>query len=394
MRYIIPIAIALTLLAPGARAIDEEHARRAREMANEAIDWLRSRQDADRGGWSVSGSDQFMPAVTGLVVNGMLMHDGVTPDDPAVARAIQYLLTQQQPDGGIYNLILPSYNTAISVSALSKVDSPEARRAIDRALPFLRSLQWSEDSLLQGPAADTTGRVDPDHPYYGGVGYGRNGRPDGSNLHFFVQALVDAGVEHDDPAITRAVAFLERTQMLDEVNDMPYADGSSQGGFIYSTSPNRDTIGVGESKAGTIEESLDDGTRVSRLRAYGSMTYAGFKTYVYADLPPDDIRVAAALDWIRRNYTLEENPGLGDEGLYYFFVTFSRALDASGRDTIEIIGDNGATATRDWANDLIDRLAELQNDDGSFRSVHDRWMEGDPVLITAYALIALQHALD
>ncbi len=50
--------------------------------------------------------------------------------------------------------------------------------------------------------------------------------------------------------------------------------------------------------------------------------------------------------------------------------------------------------SRDWANDLIDKMATLQNEDGSFKSVDSRWMEDNPVLITAYALLALQHAVD
>ena len=42
--------------------------------------------------------------------------------------------------------------------------------------------------------------------------------------------------------------------------------------------------------------------------------------------------------------------------------------------------------------DLVDALAKLQNDDGSFKTTKDRWMENNPVLITAYSLLALQHA--
>jgi squalene-hopene/tetraprenyl-beta-curcumene cyclase len=104
------------------------------------------------------------------------------------------------------------------------------------------------------------------------------------------------------------------------------------------------------------------------------------------------LRVRHAREWIARNYTLDENPGVGQQGLYYYFVTFARALDAWGEETIEVVGANGEIETRDWANDLIDRLSELQNEDGSFVNVHDRWMEGDPVLVSAYALIALQEA--
>ena len=47
----------------------------------------------------------------------------------------------------------------------------------------------------------------------------------------------------------------------------------------------------------------------------------------------------------------------------------------------------------DWANALIAKLAEVQQDDGSFVNEADRWMEGDPSLVTAYSLIALQEAI-
>lgn len=39
-------------------------------------------------------------------------------------------------------------------------------------------------------------------------------------------------------------------------NDMEYAKGSTQGGFIYAPSPNKDRLGEGSSPAGEIVESL------------------------------------------------------------------------------------------------------------------------------------------
>ena len=383
-------ALIMVAFLPAALAIDEAHQRMADAMIARSIEYLRSQQLED-GSWSVNPDGPVMPAITGLVLSGMLESPDIDATDPDVAKAIAFLISAQQDDGGIYDLILPNYNTSVAISALAKAATPEASKAVERALPFLRTLQWGETAGDKGIAAIEARRVGAEHPFYGGVGYGSHSRPDGSNLNVFVQALHDAGVEHDDPAMLRAVAFLERLQMHHEVNDQAYAEGSTQGGFIYSTGPEGDQAGAGESKAGTIQESLDDGTRVSRLRAYGSMTYAGFKTYVYAKLSPEDPRVRYAYEWITHHYSLETNPGLGDEGLYYFFVTFARALDAWGEETIDVVID-GETQTRDWANDLIDRLAQLQNEDGSFKSVHDRWMEGDPVLITAYALIALQAA--
>lgn len=385
------VGAALMACAP-AMAIDEAHYRQARQMIEKSIEYLRSQQDAETGGWSVPAEGPKLPAISALVLNGLLMEPDIDPDDPAVSKGVEFILSFQQPDGGIYDQILANYNTALAVSALSRVNTGEAGAAIEKAIPFLRQLQWSEDSnQMEGE----TGKVDKSHPFYGGVGYGGSGRPDNSNLNLMLQALHDAGVSCDDEAFGRAVVFLERTQMVDEINDMAYADGTSQGGFIYATASNNETIGQGESKAGMIEETMDDGTRVSRLRAYGSITYAGFKSYLYANLDRDDPRVRAAYDWITSNYTLEENPGVGTDGFYYYMVTFSRAMDAWGMPTIEARSDASSGKTqRDWANDLIDRLSSLQNPDGSFRSIDSRWMEDNPVLITAYSLLALQHAID
>jgi len=394
------------IAAAPAMAIDEEHYRKGRELIEKAIGYLRTQQDAETGGWSVNPEGPQFPAITGLVINGMVMEPRIDMRDESVRRGVAFMLKYRQPDGGIYDRVLPSYNTAICVSALSRVSAKEAGEAVEAAVPFLKSLQWGEDAGSgAAEGADVSGTVGPEHPYYGGVGYGKSGRPDNSNLNLMLQALHDAGVSCDDPAFQRALVFLSRTQMLDEVNDMPYADGSKQGGFIYATSLDRQQVGSGESKTNMIEETLDDGTKVSRLRAYGSMTYAGFKSYVYANLSRDDPRVQAAYGWIRANYTLEENPGIGREGYYYYLLMFSRALDAWGLPQIEVAprsGEGGVVPAtnaegmevRDWANDLVDRLAELQEPDGSFRVLDKRWMEDNKVLITAYALLALQHAVE
>ncbi|MEQ8843267.1 MAG: terpene cyclase/mutase family protein [Phycisphaerales bacterium] len=369
-----------------------EKLEQARAMRDKAVAYLLSEQDQDTGGWSVRPDGPNLPAITGLVLLGMTGDSAVpTRDDAtreAVDRAYEFIYAYQQGDGGIYDRILPQYNTAISLAALARLDTQRSRDAVREALAFLRTLQYSEDN----PNPEL--QVARSHPFYGGIGYGGSGRPDNSNMHMFMMALEEAGVPSDDPAVQRALVFLQRTQMDDRVNDMDYAKGSRQGGFIYATSPSGEQIGVGESKAGTIEETMSDGSTASRLRAYGSMTYAGFKSYLYADLPADDLRVTQARKWIGENYTLEENPGIGTDGYYYFILTFSRALDAFGEPTLEVTADDRSTRATNWADDLIDQLATLQNGDGSFRSVDDRWMENNPVLITAYTLIALGEVLD
>lgn len=380
--------VALASTAP-AMAIDEAHIRVGERVIERAIGYLRAQQDAATGGWSVSERGPALPAITGLVVHGMLLDPRIDDTDPAVRRGMEYMLSFRQPDGGIYDQVLSNYNTAICLSALAQSARPDAASAIGPAQEFIRATQWSEESIDHSE----TGRVDPSHPFYGGIGYGGHERPDLSNLAIALEGMRDSGVASDDKAFQRALTFLARVQMSDKINDMPYADGSEQGGFIYATSPSGSELGAGESKAGlTPGEGSADVPR--HLRAYGSMTYAGFKSYIYADLDRDDPRVTTAYDWIRRNYTLQENPGVGTDGMYYYFVTFARALDAWGLPYVETINPDGSEGeARDWANDLIDRLAELQNPDGSFRVIDDRWMEDNPVLITAYALLALQHAV-
>ncbi len=369
------------------------------DLIAKAEAYLRSQQDSASGGWAVAPAGANFPAITGLVVNGLLLEPRAA-DDADAAEGVAYILTFLRPDGGIYDKLLPSYNTAICLSALARSDSPAAKAAIKPAQDFLRGLQYSEASVVFEGLDEAPTPVGREHPFFGGVGYGRHGRPDLSNLSFMLQGLHDSGVPADDAAFQRAVVFLQRTQMLERapsgtpVNDMAYAKGSTQGGFIYATSVNKDQVATGQSFAGEIEETLSDGTQASRLRAYGSMTYAGFKSYAYAGLHKDDPRVLAAWGWIRRNYTLQENPGLGTDGMYYYYLTFARALDASGADTIETIRPDGTGEARDWRRDLTARLAALQEPDGSFRVVDERWMEDNPVLITAYALIALKHAAE
>jgi squalene-hopene/tetraprenyl-beta-curcumene cyclase len=370
------------------------------EMMQRARSYLKSKQDQATGGWNVNSQGPVFPAITGLVVNGLLLTPGVTEVDQSVALAHKFMLNYVKDDGGIYDKgVLPSYNTAICVSALSKFSDPRSKEAVKNGANFLKKLQNGEDASLDRSAVQDAGeKVGKDHPFYGGWGYGSHGRPDLSNTGFALEALHAAGVESSDPAFQRALVFLQRVQMVEKldgkvVNDMSYAKGSTQGGFVYATSENKDKVGSGESKSAMIEETMDDGTKVSRLRAYGSMTYAGFKSYLYAGLSKNDPRVVAARQWMRTHYTISENPGVGTDGQYYYYVTFARALSASGEPTIEVVGTDQKVESKRWAADLVNQLATMQEPDGSFKSVDDRWMESDPVLITAYSLIALGEAV-
>ena len=95
----------------------------------------------------------------------------------------------------------------------------------------------------------------------------------------------------------------------------------------------------------------------------------------------------AAVAWIGRHYDFSTNPGMGDAGLYYYYHTVAKALDAAGLK--EIVDADGHR--HDWRRDLLAELLRRQQPDGSWVNKNNRWMEGDPTLVTGYVLLALSY---
>ena len=339
-------------------------AKRASETIDRAIGYLRKTQNPDG---SFAEAELALP-ITGLVAAAVLRTGRVTPADPLAGRALAFIEKHVQADGGIYSKAgLKNYPTAICTMALVEANRDgRYRTAIDKAVTFLKAMQWDE-----------TEGISTDNPKYGGAGYGRKSRPDLSNTSFLLEALEASGVPKDDPAYKRALVFVTRCQNFtgEGGNDQPQAKLIDDGGFYYTAAEDYNPGG---------------GTTDKGLRSYGSMTYAGLKSFVYAGLKKDDPRVQAALGWIRKNYTLEKNPGLGAQGLYYYYHTFAKALDALDVDMLK----DAAGKSHDWRADLVATLAAKQKPDGSWTNEAKRWYEGNPRLVTAYALLALSHATE
>ena len=292
-----------------------------------------------------------------------LLEGGMTSGDAPVQRGIACLLQHQHNDGGIYDVGLKNYTTSIALMVLVKAQPTDYAIPIRRAKGYLLERQWDEPES-----------IDKNHAWYGGAGYGKHERPDLSNTAYFLEALHEAGIPKDHPVWAKAAVFLSRTQDRSESNAGVFV-GTDSGGFIYTPH------GGGESKAGTVD--LPGGQK--GLKAYASMTYAGFKSFIYADLDRDDPRVQAALDWIRRHWSFEENPELGDQGLYYYYQTAAKALQAWGEDTIL----DARQHPHDWRHELAEAVLARQQDDGSWVNDADRWFEGYPPVPTSYAVIAL-----
>ena len=93
----------------------------------------------------------------------------------------------------------------------------------------------------------------------------------------------------------------------------------------------------------------------------------------------------AVLEWLQKNYTLEENPGMGEQGLYYYYHTMAKALSAYGLDALPT--KKGSVK---WREQLALRLINLQKRDGSWENNNGRWWEKDPALVTSYAMLTLE----
>jgi squalene-hopene/tetraprenyl-beta-curcumene cyclase len=371
-------AVASLLLCgrPTQAAVDP--AAQGQAITEKALEYLKAHQQAD-GSWQAAGDP---PAISAIVLKAFVQNPKYA-NDPVVDKGFQKLLSYQQPDGSIASDILATYNTAIAVSALASTHQAKYKDAQEKAINYLRSIQWTD--RIDG-VKERSKKVDEKDPNYGGWGYGSKGRADMSNVQLTLDALHDAGLKSDDPAFQAALKFVSRDQNRSESNDQPWS--GDDGGFIYTPAQG------GSSVAGDFT----DASGKKMFRSYGSMTYAGLKSMIYAGLSKSDPRVKAAWDWIRKNWNIDNNPGMeladpknpqsAESGRFYYYHTLARSLRAYGEPVLTDSKGN----KHDWRVELITKLAADQKPDGTWIGTQ-RFMENKPVLSSAYAVLALQEAI-
>lgn len=356
---ILVVSISNSAFAQDALAESPEVAKKRDAAVRSGLEFLTKNQ-ADDGTFSRRAG----PGLTALAITAAL-RNGKSVDDPMVSKGLKAMESFVQPDGGIYaGDRLKNYETCIGIMCFVEANKDgRYDKILSDASDYLKGLQYGAG-----------GDKDSSDPWYGGVGYGGPQRPDLSNTAYMVDALIATGADSDSESIQRALDFVLSCQNLKtETNDSTVAAKINDGGFRYV---------VPQDESEVKEEDIQGG-----LRSYGSMTYAGLKSMVYAGLSKDDPRVDAAIGWLSKNYSVTEHPGQGDSGLYYYYNTFANALDAAKIDSLEA---NDGTE-HEWRVDLVNELAKRQKENGSWINSNERWLENDPNLCTAFSLLALSY---
>lgn len=313
--------------------------------------YLRQQQKPDES-W------ENYPGITALAATALLRQTGKTPAQqlPLVDKALAYLAALAKPNGAIYGRDLPHYNTAVAMMAFVASGKPEYRSLIEKARGFL-----VEEVIDEGEG------YTPKDKFYGGLGYGSDQRPDLVNLELALKALKEADLPANHPAWNKAILFIQRTQNFSETNDQEWA--ANDGGFIYYPG---------------FTYAASGGTS-----SYGSMSYAGLLSYAYASVKKEDPRVQAALRWIRNNYTVDENPGVGNLTLYYYYLVFAKALQAWGESTIV----DAKGRPHNWREDLGKKLIELQHPEGYWVNENPAEWQDNKVLVTSFTMMAIEYIL-
>ncbi len=360
-------ALSVSAEVPQRQLSDVSLANEVEHAVDRGLEFLLANQN--EGGW---WSTADHPAMTSLALMSFYGHpaDRYRSNPPAgLKRALAYIVDSAKPDGRIYRTALVNYNTSISAMALFTADADAYGHIVDAARGFIARSQ-----------IDIGDKGVPDSPFDGGVGY--NDKYEHSDLNNTLYAL--ESLRYTQPVGSEdssglnwqaALNFIQHCQNLPSHNSEPWVadDPANLGGFVYMP---------GESKAGEV--TLASGR--TALRSYGSMSYAGLLSYVYADLDRDDPRVVAVYGWLKQNYTLDENPGMGADGLYFYYHTQAKALAAFGVDEL-VLADGGRV---NWRRALALKLLDLQRAEGDWVNDSGRWWERDPILVTTYAVMALE----
>jgi squalene-hopene/tetraprenyl-beta-curcumene cyclase len=330
-------------------------------------------------------------ALTGLAVLALQTAPSTPELETACHKGQAFLAGLVQPDGSITSgpqgLSYPVYTSSLAVTALSGPGCAGYRREQRAWLAFLQQRQLTEALGWQ-----------PTDKQYGGWGYSsglpRKPAPGElvsplveSNLSatlFALEALKAAGCPADSPACEKALAFVERCQNYCDDPKM-YDPALDDGGFFFIYD---DAV---RNKAGLAGK---DRQGRERFHSYGSTSADGLRALLTCGLPGEHARVRAARSWLEKNFRADAPSGTYAANRessrsavhYYYCASVGRALKA-----IQMKGQGAPTR---WAEKLSGELVKRQQTDGSWTNPLVTFREDDPIVATAFALIALSACRD
>jgi squalene-hopene/tetraprenyl-beta-curcumene cyclase len=391
-------AVLLAVPMSASAAQEGDTAKRLTETWVKAAEWLVGQQAGD-GAWKMGppGNQMSSPSYTGLILTALAN----APKDirakfkEPMDKAAAFILSKANPDGsfgeGPTGGFLKTYTTAISMMALSSVDPTDRTRdALRGAQAYLKNNQLKEGLGGGGLGyGDEEPKVDPK----GQLMVKKAEIPNLSVTGFAAEGMImaeRAGLPRNREFWELVVKYVRRCQNSTEVNVEPEFKAELQkfglsigddGGLYYAASGDPRIHKAATRKIADREV----------IQSYGSMTYDGIKTYLYAGLPKDSPEVKAAVDWVRKNYSVELHPGFPfdkstrshEQGLFYYYLLMARALDAYGENPFETFDGK----KHDWPREMAEKFLGSVRESKMWKNENPRWYEGDPVLVTSYVLV-------
>lgn len=382
LRIALVLIMTLVPYTFAANGLDAALVKKGEQSVAKAAQYLVAKQNKN-GSWGPYGG---MPEFTSLVCTALVTSKSADSAEvkSAIAKGEEYIAKHANEDGSIWRKSdrgYPNYSTSVSLVALFLINPEKHKKIILKGREWLKKSQFTDKTAAN--------KIDA-----GGIGYGKGKNvADLSNTQMALEALYLTAAIEKEGASARDVKttlesfkmadeFLSRCQALPKTNDQKWAksvNGDDIGGFIYS--PDRVKV-------------EKDG-KTSDHKVYGSMTYAGLKSMIYAGYMKDDKlnkndpRVKAAVEWASKHYSVDKNPGVGTAGLFYYLETFTKALHAYGEAEIK----DASGKMRNWRADVVNKLVSIQKEEGYWVNDNGRWMENVPEMVTAFALATMNKAL-
>ena len=143
-----------------------------------------------------------------------------------------------------------------------------------------------------------------------------------------------------------------------------------------------------ESDQAAVDKAVRVFIQEAQNRKDHEQPWAALLNHLCAGIEKNDPRVQSPFNWIMDHWTLEEVPGLGQDGLYYYYIVLAKALALYGQDILTLADGRQIN----WRTELVRKLINIQKTDP--KTGNGFWGENDPVLATTYSLLALEVALN